>query len=117
MRNVCWEPGFSSQLARTTGVLVAVAPSSNIPSNPAYGVYSSRLVAIARACDSFDDFKDRHDSLCFKLYQQGFTYQKLCRQLKKASQKHRDTFAKYGQKIEVPLPVMANTNRHVTLRS
>ena len=91
--------------------------SSNIPSGPAYGVYSSRLIAIARACDSFEDFKIRHDSLCFKLYQQGFTYQKLCRQFKKAQNKHTELFAKYGQRIEVPLPIMASTNRHVTLSS
>ena len=91
--------------------------SSNIPSGPAYGVYSSRIITFARACDHFKDFRERHDSLCFKLYQQGFKYQKLCRQLSKTRKKHKELFGKYGERLEVPLPVMANTNKHVTLRS
>ena len=91
--------------------------SSNIPTSPAYGVYSSRLLAIARACDSIQDFKIRHESLCFKLFQQGFTYRKLCQQMKKTLKKHDNLFAKYEEKVEVPFPMLANSNRHVTLRS
>ena len=37
---------------------------SNIPIGPAYGVYVSRLIAFARVCTGFEDFKFRH-SLCF----------------------------------------------------
>ena len=51
--------------------------SSNIPQNPAYGVYTSRLISIARACDHYADFEKRHDSLCVKLFRQGFKYTKL----------------------------------------
>ena len=35
---------------------------SNILENPAYGVYCSKLISIARACDTYTDFKNRHDS-------------------------------------------------------
>ena len=91
--------------------------TSNIPTSPSYGVYSSRLIAIARACDSFKDFKLRHDSLCFKLFQQGFTYHKLCKQMRKTIKKHGNVFGKYTESVEVPLPAMASSNRHVTLRS
>ena len=89
---------------------------SNIPEAPAYGVYSSRLIAFARACDSHEDFKLRHDKLCLKLFAQGFKYQKLCKQLRKACDKHNLLFNKYNQEIVVPLPVLAVDRRHVTLR-
>ena len=65
---------------------------SNIPENPAYGVYSSELISIVCACDTYADFKNRHDSLCLKLMRQGFRYKKLVKQLGKSKLKHRDIF-------------------------
>ena len=83
---------------------------------PAYGVYTSHLIAIARACDK--DFEICHNGLCCRLMQQGFTYQTLCMQLNKTLKNHTTLFNKYGARIEVPLAIMANnTNKHVTVRS
>ncbi len=88
---------------------------SNIPDTPAYGVYTSHLVCIARVCDSYKDFKFHHNNLCLKLYYQGFKYRKLCKHLKKTNIDL--LFAKYDVWPEVPLPVLASKPRHVTLHS
>ena len=47
---------------------------SNIPANPAYGVYISQLVRYARICTSKDDlsFMNRLRGLSLRLRQQGF---------------------------------------------
>ena len=50
---------------------------SNIPRNPAYGVYISQLVGYARICSRKDDFIYRHRRLSLKLQQQGYKYQQL----------------------------------------
>ena len=63
---------------------------SNIPENPSYGVYSSKLISIACAYDTYIDFKNRHDSLCLKLMRQGFCHKKLVKQLGKSKLKHKD---------------------------
>ena len=47
---------------------------SNIPRNPAYGVYISQLVRYARICSRKDDFVYRHRRLSLKLQQQGYNY-------------------------------------------
>ncbi len=77
---------------------------SNIPETPAYGVYTSHLVCIARVCDSYKDFKLRHNNLCLKLYHQGFKYNKLYKYWKKTLWSHKVLFAKqdvmmYDQKF------------------
>ena len=41
--------------------------SSNIPSNPSYGVYISQLIRYARCCSYCDDFGCRHKLLVEKL--------------------------------------------------
>ena len=50
---------------------------SNIPESPAYGVYISRLIAYARACESYQDFRKRHQVLVNKLVKQGYKMKKL----------------------------------------
>ena len=45
---------------------------SNIPTNPAYGVYISLLVRYARICTSTVDFMNRLCRLSLRLQQQGF---------------------------------------------
>ena len=70
--------------------------SSNIPQNPAYGIYTSRLNSIARACDHYIDFEKRHNGLCEKLFKQGFKYYKLVKQLRKTLVNHRELFTTYG---------------------
>ncbi len=84
---------------------------SNIPEDPSYGVYCSRLISIARACDSIADFKE-----CTKLMRQGFQYKRLSKQLKKTLGKHKELFSKCMSSIEVSLPINAYNIWHVTIR-
>ena len=51
---------------------------SNIPLSPAYGVYISQLVRIARICDSSQRFSSRNKLLTHRLLQQGFQYHRIC---------------------------------------
>ena len=53
--------------------------SSNIPANPTYGVYISKLIKISRICDMFQSFVIRHRLLTERLIKQGFWYSKLCK--------------------------------------
>ena len=50
---------------------------SNIPTNPAYGVYLSQLVRIGRICDKYADFIDRHLMFTRRLLKQGYRYDHL----------------------------------------
>ena len=90
--------------------------SSNIPAKPAYGVYISQLVRIARICSSFVQFKDRHYILTEKLIKQGFWYSGLCAAFKRFSRKHTNIFSKYGCSIRkhieegICLPVIKSKN-------
>ena len=52
--------------------------SSNIPTLPAYGVYISQLVRVARICDSSQKFSRRNRCITDRLLRQGFEYHKLC---------------------------------------
>lgn len=50
---------------------------SNIPESPTYGIYISRLIAFARACDTYQDFLFRHKNLVARLTSQGFIASRL----------------------------------------
>ena len=96
--------------------------ASNIPEKPAYGVYASRIISFARACDHHTDFSERHISLCESLLKQGYRYRYLCKQLRSTYKKHITMFAKYSKSIEdiireIPLPAMTNRAQFVTVRS
>ena len=73
--------------------------SSNIPINPAYGVYVSRLTAFARNCTDFKDFADRHKSLFGRLIKQGFSKIRL----KKVFLNFKDKYQYVLQKYHVDL--------------
>jgi len=95
--------------------------ASNIPEKPAYGVYSSRIISFARACDHYSDFSERHISLCDSLLRQGYKYRFLCKTLCSTYKKHETMFSKYSKSIadireEIPLPVMVGRARFVTIR-
>ena len=94
---------------------------SNIPEKPTYGVYASRIIAFARACDHYEDFSERHTALCDTLFRQGFRYRYVVKQLKKTFSKHNILFAKYNQPVaalkdDIPLPAALSTQRFVTIR-
>ena len=69
---------------------------SNIPRNPAYGVYISQLVRYARICSRKDDFIYRHQCLSLKLQQQRYKYQHLVKSFHKFYRSHSDELKKFG---------------------
>ena len=73
--------------------------SSNIPINPAYGVYVSRLLAFSRNCTNFTDFYDRHKSLFNRLVKQGYSKTKLKKTFLKFKDKYQNILQKYHQDL------------------
>ena len=69
---------------------------SNIPTNPAYGVYVSQLVRYARICTSKVDFMNRLCGLSLRLRQQGFVTHLLQKSLHKFFTQHGLIVMKYG---------------------
>ena len=69
---------------------------SNIPANPAYGVYISQLVRYARICTSKVDFMNRLRGLPSRLRQQGFLTKLLQRTFTKFFNRHGLIVVKYG---------------------
>ena len=69
---------------------------SNIPANPAYGVYISQLVRYARICTSKVDFINRLRGLSLPLRQQGFGTNLLQKSLNKFFSRHSLIVEKYG---------------------
>ena len=73
--------------------------SSNIPSIPAYGLYISQLLRYCRACDSYEDFRLRHNLLASKLVIQGFSESRLVRSFKKFYGRYGDVISKYDKSV------------------
>ena len=69
---------------------------SNIPANPAYGVYISQLVRYGRICTSKVDFINRFRGLSLRLRQQGFETNLLQKSFNKFFGRHGLIFEKYG---------------------
>ena len=97
--------------------------SSNIPLSPAYGIYISQLVRIARICDSSQRFNAKNKLLTHKLLQQGFEYHRLCMTFKTFCSRYPRLFQKFHSSIKsliiegIQLPVIARNGltRHITL--
>ena len=69
---------------------------SNIPANPAYGVYISQLVRYARICTSKVDFMNRLRGLSLRLRQQGVLTNLPQRTFTKFFHRHGLIVVKYG---------------------
>ena len=69
---------------------------SNIPFNPAYGVYISQLVRYARIRTSKLDFMRRLRNLSSRLQQQGFKSTLLVKSINKFFKHHCATMRKYN---------------------
>ena len=81
---------------------------SNIPANPAYGVYISQLVRYARICTSKVDFMNRLRELSLRLRQQGFVTNLLQKSLHKFFTRHGLIVMRYGATLrEVRLAIQA----------
>ena len=73
--------------------------SSNIPSSPAYGVFTSQLIRYARASSLYKDFIDRSMLLAKKLLTQGYQMPKLISSLKKFYGRHHVLVDKYDVQV------------------
>ena len=81
---------------------------SNIPANPAYGVYISQLVRYARICTSKVDFINRLRGLSLRLRQQGFETNRLQNSFNKFVNRHGFIVEKYGAALrEMRLAIQA----------
>ena len=81
---------------------------SNIPANPAYGVYISQLVRYARICTSKVDFINRLRGLSLRLRQQGFETNRLQNSFNKLVNWHGFIVEKYGAALrEMRLAIQA----------
>ena len=81
---------------------------SNIPGNPAYGVYISQLVRYARICRSKVDFINRLRGLSLQLRQQGFETHLLQKSFNKFFSRHGLIVKKYGAALrEMRLAIQA----------
>ena len=69
---------------------------SNIPANPAYGVFLSQLVRYARICTSKVDFINRLRGLSLRLRQQGFDTNLLQKSFNKFFSRYGLIIEKYG---------------------
>ena len=69
---------------------------SNIPANPAYGVYISQLVRYVRICTSKLDFIHRLRRLSSRLLHQGFKSTLLRKSFIKFFKRHSAIIEKYG---------------------
>ena len=79
---------------------------SNIPANPAYGVYISLLVGYARICTSKVDFMNRLRGLSLRLWQQGFLTNLLQRTFTKFFNRHGLIVEKWDEKYGATLREM-----------
>ena len=81
---------------------------SNIPANPAYGVYISQLVRYARICTSKVDFINRLRGLSLRLRQQGFETNLLQKSFNKFVNRLGLIVEKYGTALrEMRLAIQA----------
>ena len=81
---------------------------SNIPANPAYGVYVSQLVRYARICTFKVDFINRLRGLSLRLRQQGFETNLLQKSFNKFFSGHGLIVEKYGAALrEMRLAIQA----------
>ena len=83
---------------------------SNIPANPAYGVYISQLVRYARICTSKVDFINRLRGLSLRLRQQGFETNLVQKSFNKFFSRNGLIVEKYGAALrEMRLAIQAWT--------
>ena len=98
--------------------------SSNIPTNPAYGVYISQLIRISRICCEYSAFIKRHYMITSRLIRQGFWYTRLCNRFKRYSRRHASLFNKFGTSVKnhihdgicLPASAVMALSKHVTYR-
>ena len=73
--------------------------SSNIPSAPAYGVCTSRLIRYARCCSNYSDFLLCHRALVTRLLSQGYNANRLSNTFKKFYGRHTNLVGQYKKNV------------------
>ena len=73
--------------------------SGNIPTKPAYGVFTSQVIRYARICSKKADLLERVKSLTKKLLRKHYTINGLKSSLKKCLKKHRWITTKLGPRL------------------
>ena len=73
--------------------------SSNIPSAPAYGFYTSQLIRYARCCSNSSDFLSRHRALVTRFLPQGYKVNRLSNTFKKFYGRHTDLVGQYKKNV------------------
>ena len=73
--------------------------SGNIPTKPAYGVFTSQVIRYARICSKKVDLLERVKSLTKKLLWKHYTINGLKSSLKKCLKKHRWITTKLGPRL------------------
>ena len=74
--------------------------SSNMPSDPSYGVYVSQLIRYARCCSHYDDFRYRHKCLVDRLLSQGYIALRFEKSCKKFYSRYQDLIEKYQRSVK-----------------
>ena len=98
---------------------------SNIPSKPAYGVYTSQLVRRGRIYDDYNSFSTRHHQLTCTLVKQGFLCNKLVINFKTFCSKYPEIFSIFKISIRkhvedgicLPTVAMSSLSSKVSIRS
>ena len=73
--------------------------SSNIPSAPSYGVYSSQLIRYARCCSNYSDFLLCHGTLVTRFLLQGYKVNHLSNIFKKFYDIHTNLVGQYKKNV------------------
>ena len=73
--------------------------SGDIPTKPAYGVFTSQVIRYARICSKKGDLLERVKSLTKKLLRKHYTINGLKSSLKKCLKKHRWITTKLGPRL------------------
>ena len=75
--------------------------SSNILSDPSYGVYISQLKRYAQCCSHYDDFRYHHKCLVDQLLSQGYIALRLEKSFKEFYGRYQDLVEKYQRSVKV----------------
>ena len=75
--------------------------SSNIPSDPSYGVYISQLIGYARCCSHYEHFRYHHKCLADRLLSQFYRALRLEKSFKKFYGRYQDLIEKYQRSVNV----------------
>ena len=73
--------------------------SSNIPSAPAYGVFTSQLIRYACCCSNYSHFLLCHRALVTRLQSQGYKVNRLSNTFKKFYGRHTDLIGQYKKNV------------------